>query len=109
MDEALKQIVGVLTIAMIVALAARRFELPYTVGLVIVCAVLFLSTSGRLPPFDACFHFRLDPAAAPVRGGAYDSLGGITTRSVTNSPLAVITARRPMNSIGRRSSSESVR
>jgi hypothetical protein len=30
MDESLRQIVGVLAVAMIVALAARRFNLPYT-------------------------------------------------------------------------------
>jgi hypothetical protein len=30
MDESLRRIVGVLAVAMIVALAARRFNLPYT-------------------------------------------------------------------------------
>jgi monovalent cation:H+ antiporter, CPA1 family len=43
MDEALRQTVGMLAVAMIVALTARRFKLPYTVGLVIVGAVLALS------------------------------------------------------------------
>ena len=43
MDESLRQIVSVLAVAMIVALAARRVKLPYTVGLVIVGVVLALS------------------------------------------------------------------
>ncbi len=43
MDESLRQLVSVLAVAMIVALAARRLKLPYTVGLVIVGVVLALS------------------------------------------------------------------
>ena len=43
MDEFLSQIVSVLAVAMIVALVARRVNLPYTVGLVIVGVVLALS------------------------------------------------------------------
>jgi len=63
MDEALKQIVGVLTIAMIVALAARRFELPYTVGLVIVGAVLAFSKAdvGFALTHDFIFDLILPP------------------------------------------------
>jgi CPA1 family monovalent cation:H+ antiporter len=40
MDENLRQIVAVLAVAMIVAIAARQFRLPYTVGLVLVGAIL---------------------------------------------------------------------
>jgi CPA1 family monovalent cation:H+ antiporter len=36
MDGALRQFIGVLAVAMIVAIAARRLKLPYTVGLVVV-------------------------------------------------------------------------
>jgi CPA1 family monovalent cation:H+ antiporter len=43
MDEQLTQAVATLAVAMIVAIAARRVKLPYTVGLVIVGAVLTLS------------------------------------------------------------------
>ena len=43
MDEFLSQIVSVLAVAMIVALVARRVNLPYTVGLIIVGVVLALS------------------------------------------------------------------
>ena len=53
MDESLRQIVGMLAVAMIVALAARRFKLPYTVGLVVVGVVLALSKAGLRTPFDA--------------------------------------------------------
>lgn len=40
MDEHLRQIVAVLAVAMIVAIAARQLRLPYTVGLVLVGAIL---------------------------------------------------------------------
>ncbi len=40
MDEHLRQIVAVLAVAMIVAIAARQLRLPYTVGLVVVGAIL---------------------------------------------------------------------
>ena len=40
MDENLRQVVAVLAVAMIVAIAARQFRLPYTVGLVLVGAIL---------------------------------------------------------------------
>lgn len=43
MDENLRQAVAVLAVAMIVAIAARRFKLPYTVGLVVVGAAVTLS------------------------------------------------------------------
>jgi CPA1 family monovalent cation:H+ antiporter len=43
MDEQLTQAVATLAVAMIVAIAARRVKLPYTVGLVIVGAVLTLT------------------------------------------------------------------
>jgi CPA1 family monovalent cation:H+ antiporter len=43
MDEHLTQAVAMLAVAMIVAIGARRVKLPYTVGLVIVGAVLALT------------------------------------------------------------------
>ncbi|MGO9390609.1 cation:proton antiporter [Rhodoblastus sp.] len=43
MDVSLSQIMSVLAVAMIVALVARRVNLPYTVGLVVVGVVLALS------------------------------------------------------------------
>ncbi|KAF2992291.1 sodium:proton antiporter [Methylocystis sp. MJC1] len=46
MDEQLAKAVALLAVAMIVALAARRVRLPYTIGLVIVGAVLALSKPG---------------------------------------------------------------
>jgi CPA1 family monovalent cation:H+ antiporter len=63
MDEALRQIVGLLAVAMIVALAARRFKLPYTVGLVIVGAVLALSKADLGFPLthDLIFDLILPP------------------------------------------------
>jgi CPA1 family monovalent cation:H+ antiporter len=63
MDEALRQIVGMLAVAMIVALAARRFKLPYTVGLVIVGAVLALSKADLGFPLthDLIFDLILPP------------------------------------------------
>jgi CPA1 family monovalent cation:H+ antiporter len=59
MDEALRQIVGVLAVAMIVALAARRFKLPYTVGLVIVGVVLALLKADIGLPLTHDFIFDL--------------------------------------------------
>jgi monovalent cation:H+ antiporter, CPA1 family len=46
MYESLKQAVALLAVAIIVAIAARQFRLPYTVGLVIVGAILTLNLSG---------------------------------------------------------------
>ncbi len=43
MDESLRQAVALLAVAIIVAIAARQFRLPYTVGLVIVGVILTLS------------------------------------------------------------------
>jgi CPA1 family monovalent cation:H+ antiporter len=59
MNEALRQIVGVLAVAMIVALTARRFKLPYTVGLVIVGAVLAFSKANFGLPLTHDFIFDL--------------------------------------------------
>ena len=63
MDESLTQIVGMLAVAMIVALAARRFKLPYTVGLVVVGAVLALSKAdfGLHLTHDFIFDLILPP------------------------------------------------
>ena len=52
-------IVGVLAVAMIVALAARRLKLPYTVGLVIVGVVLALSKADFGVPLTHDFIFDL--------------------------------------------------
>ncbi len=46
MDEHLRQIVAVLAVAMIVAIAARQLRLPYTVGLVVVGAILAATRPG---------------------------------------------------------------
>lgn len=46
MDENLTQAIAVLAVAMIVAITARLVKLPYTVGLVIVGAVLAMTGSG---------------------------------------------------------------
>ena len=43
MDEGLRQIIAMLTVAMAVAMVARRLKLPYTVGLVLVGALLAFS------------------------------------------------------------------
>jgi monovalent cation:H+ antiporter, CPA1 family len=51
--------VGVLAVAMIVALAARRLKLPYTVGLVIVGVVLALSKADFGVPLTHDFIFDL--------------------------------------------------
>ena len=59
MDYGLKQIVGVLAVAMIVAISARRFRLPYTVGLVVVGAVLALSKADLGIPLTRDFIFNL--------------------------------------------------
>jgi CPA1 family monovalent cation:H+ antiporter len=59
MEYGLKQIVGVLAVAMIVAIAARRFRLPYTVGLVVVGAVLALSKADLGIPLTRDFIFNL--------------------------------------------------
>ena len=63
MDESLRQIVGMVAVAMIVALAARRFKLPYTVGLVMVGAVLALSKADLGFPLthDLIFDLILPP------------------------------------------------
>lgn len=49
MDEHLRQAVAVLAVAMIVAIAARRVRLPYTVGLVVVGAVVAQSNAEVAP------------------------------------------------------------
>jgi CPA1 family monovalent cation:H+ antiporter len=43
MDEGLRQIIAMLSVAMAVAMVARRVKLPYTVGLVLVGALLAFS------------------------------------------------------------------
>lgn len=40
MDESLRQVIAILAVAMTVAIAARQVRLPYTVGLVLVGAIL---------------------------------------------------------------------
>jgi len=63
MDGPLRQIVGVLAVAMIVAIAARRLELPYTVGLAIVGLGLAASKHGFDLPLthDMIFDLILPP------------------------------------------------
>ncbi len=59
MDEQLTQAVATLAVAMIVAIAARRVRLPYTVGLVVVGAVLTLSKPDFGPHLTHEFIFDL--------------------------------------------------
>jgi CPA1 family monovalent cation:H+ antiporter len=59
MDEHLTQAVAMLAVAMIVAIAARRLKLPYTVGLVIVGAVLTLTRPDFGPHLTHEFIFDL--------------------------------------------------
>lgn len=63
MDASLRQAVAVLAVAMIVAIAARQIRLPYTVGLVIVGAVVALSDSELAPHLthDLIFDLILPP------------------------------------------------
>lgn len=49
MDESLRQAVAVLAVAMLVAIAARQVRLPYTVGLVVVGAVVALTKPDFAP------------------------------------------------------------
>jgi CPA1 family monovalent cation:H+ antiporter len=76
MEYGLKPIISVLAIAMIVAIAARRFRLPYTVGLVVVGAVLALSKAdlGISLTRDFIFNLILPPllfeAALTLSGSA---------------------------------------
>jgi CPA1 family monovalent cation:H+ antiporter len=53
MCEALQQVMGLLAVAMIVAMLARRLHLPYTIGLVLVGGLLAWSGTRRLPPLTS--------------------------------------------------------
>jgi CPA1 family monovalent cation:H+ antiporter len=53
MSETLQQVMGMLAIAMMVAMAARRLHLPYTIGLVLVGGLLAWSGTRRLPPLTS--------------------------------------------------------
>jgi CPA1 family monovalent cation:H+ antiporter len=63
MDEGLRQAVAVLAVAMMVAIAARQIRLPYTVGLVVVGAVVALSDADLAPHLthDLIFDLILPP------------------------------------------------
>jgi monovalent cation:H+ antiporter, CPA1 family len=63
MDEHLTQAVAVLAVAMIVAIAARRLKLPYTVGLVIVGAAITFTRPEFGPHLthDVIFDLILPP------------------------------------------------
>ncbi len=63
MDEGLRQIIALLAVAMTVAIAARRFRQPYTVGLVFVGAALasFSSNIGPHLTHDLIFDLILPP------------------------------------------------
>jgi CPA1 family monovalent cation:H+ antiporter len=63
MDESLRQAVALLAVAIIVAIAARQFRLPYTVGLVIVGATLTLTKPdfGLHLTHDLIFDLILPP------------------------------------------------
>lgn len=59
MDEQLTKAVAVLAVAMIVAIAARRVKLPYTVGLVLVGAVITATSPDFGPHLTHDFIFDL--------------------------------------------------
>ena len=63
MDEGLRQIIAMLTVAMAVAMVARRLKLPYTVGLVLVGALLAFSKTEVGPALtpDLIFDLILPP------------------------------------------------
>lgn len=59
MEASLRQLVAALAVAMIVAIAARRLKLPYTVGLVVVGIGVAVSRSGLGLPLTHDFVFDL--------------------------------------------------
>ena len=63
MDESLRQAVALLAVAIVVAIAARQFRLPYTVGLVIVGTIITLSQRdiGLHLTHDLIFDLILPP------------------------------------------------
>lgn len=63
MDESLKQAVGVLAVAMIVAVSARQIKAPYTIGLFLVGAALSFShsTFGLHLTHDLVYDLILPP------------------------------------------------
>jgi monovalent cation:H+ antiporter, CPA1 family len=63
MDESLRQAVALLAVAIVVAIAARQFKLPYTVGLVVVGSILTLSKPDFGPHLthDLIFDLILPP------------------------------------------------
>jgi CPA1 family monovalent cation:H+ antiporter len=63
MDHEIREIVGLLTVAMAVAMIARRVRLPYTVGLVLVGALLAFSNTEFGPALtpDLIFDLILPP------------------------------------------------
>lgn len=63
MDETIRQAVAILALAMIVAIGARQVKLPYTVGLVLVGAVLALTKPDIAPHLthDLIFDVILPP------------------------------------------------
>ena len=63
MDESLRQVLGALSIAMVVAIAARQVKLPYTIGLVVVGSLVAYSGSKIVPALthDLIFDLILPP------------------------------------------------
>jgi len=53
MSETLQQVMGMLAVAMMVAMLARRLRLPYTIGLVLVGGLLAWVGMRRLPPLTS--------------------------------------------------------
>ena len=53
MNETLQQVMGMLAVAMLVAMVARRLHLPYTIGLVLIGGLLAWSGTRRMPPLTS--------------------------------------------------------
>ena len=81
MDVLLFRALALLGLAILVALAARRLSLPYTVGLVLAGTALALTRSQRGPRAHPRPDLRRRAAAAPVRGGAEPQLERPQARS----------------------------
>ena len=70
MDSYILSTVGLLSICTVVAIAARRIHLPYTVGLIVTGIIIALLRYKSDLALTRDFIFEVIPAAAHLRGGA---------------------------------------